>query len=89
MELNRIQTPLTITPKGANAGNYKLFFEARFDYEPTSEDIDAASKSIGYGCIMKREGGYILKVENIKEITGSRYEEENGLWLAQWSAIPD
>ncbi len=83
------QTPLSIIPKGCNAGAYKFFFEAKFDYEPTKEDVYAASQSIGYGNIMSKEGGYILSVTDIKEITNSEHEEDNGLWLARWCAIPD
>ena len=84
-----VQTPLTIVKKGANAGNWKFFFEARFDYEPSDEDIYAASKSINYGCIMRREGGYILNITSKDKVTDSEHEEENGLWLAKWTAILD
>ena len=80
-----VQAPLTVNTTGQNAGNWKSFLKARYDSEPTDDDVLAASASIGYGSIMRCQGGYLIG--NIKKVVLK--EDDDLFWIATWEAIAD
>lgn len=79
-----MQTPLIINrDTGGNASIGKTAIKALFDYEPSQEDIDEASRSFGYD-----PRGYILSKAECVEVNDPE-SDEHGLWWVRWTAILD
>lgn len=78
-----MKTPLTIKVVNSNASIAKYYIQALFDEKPSIEDINGASKSIGFDHRAYLIGN--IKCENVGDINS----EEHGLCRCSWFALLD
>jgi hypothetical protein len=78
-----MQTPLIIKNIGGDFTIAKTQLMALFDEKPTMEDIDEASRSMGFD-----PRSYIVGEAECNQVDDVA-SEEHGLWRASWSCILD